>query len=484
MRKFTAILLGVLFIGMAAFHPAPLFVHATAFLLDYPVVRAEAHILIDADSGRVLSQQNSHRRMFPAATTMILTAILAYEHIGMDDIVIAGNEVTMLPPASARNHHEIDEAISGINLIRGMLIGAGNDTANIVALEVARRVSDNPYMEFSAAQPYFANLMTARAAALGAYNSNFMNPHGFHHDSHFSTAYDLARIARHALTIPTLAEIAASPAFSGHMAGGADYVPAGAIGFTRTWNSANELIRSASDYFFSYAAGIRTGRTNQAGDCLVAAATRGDVRLISVTLNSPEIDGAATRWRDNINLFEYGFANYAYRTFFGMEGSDAAEIGTIPIYDPTLDDDGIMSFYATDNGSYFLSSAEMDRLERRITFASHLVHDYFDEYTGEYVQKLLTPIESGDAIGTLAYYLDGEVIFSTTLYAARSAELRTTARDIDHFLARIRNTFFTASAIPFWIAGAAVVLLATVLIIVAVKAKRRNKRNFKYKWKY
>lgn len=443
-----------------------------------PVVRAQAHILIDADSGRVLSESNARRRMFPAATTMILTAILAYENIGLDEIIITGNEVTMLPPASGRNHHEIGEAISGENLLRGMLTGAGNDTANIVAIEVARRLTGNEDIAFSAAQTFFANLMTRRAAELGALDSNFMNPHGFHHDNHFTTAHDMAQIARFALTIPAIAQVAALPTFAGPMAGDGD-LPEGALAFRRSWRSANELLHVGGDFFYPYAAGFRTGRTNQAGDSLVAVAKRDGLTLISVTFNSPEIGGEPTRWQDNINLFEYGFENFASRVFF----QPGELVGRIEIYDPPLDDEGVMEFFAMDYGKYFLSYAEFDRLERVIEFLPEFVNTIYDEALGEEHILLMPPVEEGQIIGTLFYKLDGEVIFKTALYAARDAAERTTARDIDYFMSRVRNTFFSARAVPFWIAGASVLMLLTVLIILARNAIKRKRRHFKYKWK-
>jgi len=200
--------------------------------------------------------------------------------------------------------------------------------------------------------------------------------------------------------------------------------------------------------------------------------------LISITFNSPQINEEPTRWQDNINLFEYGFENYAYRSFF----TPYDYLGEIYIYDPPLGDDGIMHFFATEHGAYLLSYAELNRLERQIIFTPQLLHTVYDTQ-GEHTQMLLTPIEENQAIGTLEYLLDGEVIFTAAIYAARYVEIRTPARDIDHFLTRINEIFFSASAVPFWIAGVSVAILMTVLIILARKAIKRNKRNYKYKWK-
>jgi len=454
------------------------FASSVTHAAEEPQVFAETHILIEAESGRILSGSDVHRRMFPAATTMILTAILAYEHIGMDEIVLAGSEVSMLPLDSARNFHEIHEAILGENLLRGMLIGAGNDTANIIAMEVARRLTENPDITFGQAQVFFANLMTEKAIELGALDSHFMNPHGYHHDSHFTTAYDMAQIARHAMSIDIIAQIAAEGRFSGPMAGPNPHenplVPDGAEIVTRTWNSVNQLIRPGDNYY-PYAVGIRTGFTRLAGETLVAAAKQDDITLISVTFNSPEIEGYPTRWQDNINLFEFGFNNFAYRIF--LDTSYA--VGQMYIYEPRLDDDGYLEFFASQQGRIFLSNAELGRMEREIVFLSQFV-----TYNEDEEMMFTAPIEENQIIGNLTYTLDGEIIFTTSVYSSRYVYERDAAADIDFWLTRVNEIFFSSQAVPFWIAGISVSLLLMVLILLARNAIKRNKKDNKYKWKY
>jgi D-alanyl-D-alanine carboxypeptidase (penicillin-binding protein 5/6) len=446
-----------------------------------PEVHAVAHILIEAESGRIISEYQAHRRMFPAATTRILTAILAYEYIGLDEIIVAGSEMDALPGGSARNWHQIGEAISGANLLRGMLIGAGNDTANIVALEVAKRSTGNANISFANAQATFTSLMTQRARELGALDSNFVNPHGYHHDNHFTTAYDMAQISRHALSIPILAQIMAQPAFSGLMCGGGEAVEGAIMQTPRTWNSPNELLHADSRYHYPYAIGLRTGMTNQAGESLAAAATRDGITLVSVTFNSPlipaygEDEYVPTRWQDNINLFEYGFTNYAHRVFL----EENAVMGRLPVYDPQLDDEGYLEFFSTSLGMLFLSNAEMGRLQQNIEFVPDIV-----TYTEEYGQMFVTPIYENDAIGTVSYYLDGEMIFTTAIYASRYVPERTAVSDIEIRLERINEIFFSAAAIPYWIAAVAVLTLIIVLIVLARRSAKRKRNNYKYKWKY
>ncbi|MCL2621182.1 MAG: hypothetical protein FWD97_09645 [Defluviitaleaceae bacterium] len=466
----------VLVFILAIFMVAPFFVLPTT-ASPLPQINADTFVLIEANNGRVLAENGMHRRMFPAATTMILTAILAYENLDMSEVFLAGSEVGNLPFGSARNHHEVGEAILGENLIRGMLIGAGNDTANIVALNVARRVSGDGSMEFSEAQTFFARLMSERATELGVLDSRFINPHGYHNDNHFTTAYDLARIAQHAVSIPTIARIASEAHFAGAVAGANP--PEGAVLRNRTWNSANMLIRPDNVAFYSYATGLRTGHTTMAGDTLVATAYRDGITLIAVTLNSPRLeDDTQTRWQDAVNLFEFGFQNFAYRTLLTV----GEPLGQMPVYNPRLGDYGYLEFYNTEGIDLFLSQAELDRLETHIEFLEEYIKvNEYDIY-GEKVFQ--APIEEGQIIGTISHVLDDTVLFYANIYASREVLERTTASDIDYHMANVQRIFFSAQSIPYWIAALSVLgMLMVVFFQVRRKIRDSKSRHGKYKMK-
>jgi len=445
---------------------------------DQPALRVQAasYILIEANSGRVLAGYDYHRQMFPASTTKAITSILVYEFIGMDEIVIAGAEVLRLPAQSARVGHEPGEAITGENLLRGMLIGPGNDTAMIAAMEVARRYSGNEEIGVTEGLQTFARLMTSRAHRLGAVNSNFVNPHGYHHNSHYTTAYDMAILTRHAMSIPDIARIAGEGSFAGYTAGDGDDAPASPF---RRWNTANELLRDGV-HGYRYATGFRTGFTNMAGQSMAAAAERDGIRLIAVTFDSPlREDGAPTRWADNITLFEYGFNNFAYRQIQYANGP----IGMVYIYNPRLYDEGYLEFFTTQNALRFLSQAEYERITREIIFLPSLIAEP-NGYEIPDEPMLAAPIEEGQTIGTVRYMLDGQVLFSSSLYAARYVPVRTVNSDVNYRWERFIGTFFSRAALPYWIAGLSVSLLAIVLIILIRNNIRRKKNRYFYKMKY
>jgi D-alanyl-D-alanine carboxypeptidase (penicillin-binding protein 5/6) len=326
-------------------------------------------------------------------------------------------------------------------------------------------------MPVGQALSYFARLMNAKAAELGALDTNFVNAHGFHHGNHVTTAYDLAQIARHAVSIPTIAEITAAAAFRGPMDGES--------GITRRWGTANELLVQGGANYYPYAFGLRTGAfAGLAGDTLVAAARRDSITLIAVTLNSPHIDGAETRWQDARGLFDYGFENYAYRTLL----SDFEVLGQMPISNPRLGAEGVLEFVSNQELAHYLSLAEYGRLvvefeflERFITFSD------VGEYDGRREPEMLFvgPVEYMENIGSVNFSLDGELLFSVPIHAAQEVLERTTSSDIDFYLERFRQIFFSRQSLPYWVAALSVLCLLTMvgfLLRNKIKEKRKHKK--------
>ena len=139
-------------------------------------------------------------------------------------------------------------------------------------------------------------LMNARAGQLGAKRTRFVNPDGFHHRYHYSTAYDLALIAQAAYQHPQLQPIFSTTEHQAQIRQAEQMCP-------KEWRNTNELIDTDSRWYYQWATGLKTGTTPQAGACLAAAAVKGEERLIAVVLQSTQ-DG---RYQDAVALLEYGF---------------------------------------------------------------------------------------------------------------------------------------------------------------------------------
>jgi len=152
------------------------------------VVQAQAYILVDVSSGRVLAQRNADARMFPASTTKTMTALVALKHGNLDSVVSIGPN-----PASTGEQSVYlleGEQFRLRDLVRAAMIKSANDSCVAIAEGVAGTV------------PQFVDLMNKEAKKVGARHTHFVNPHGLHDPNHYTTARDLSLIARAAMEYP------------------------------------------------------------------------------------------------------------------------------------------------------------------------------------------------------------------------------------------------------------------------------------------
>jgi D-alanyl-D-alanine carboxypeptidase (penicillin-binding protein 5/6) len=153
-------------------------------------------ILIDLNLGKILWQKNAQTRCYPASTTKILTALLALENCRLDEVVTVGDEANLAALSSSKAGIQYGQKLTVEQLLHCLLIPSGNDAAYVIAVHTARQMAHRPDLDEREAVNYFCRIMNKRARELGAVNSNFVNPDGFQHVEHYSTAYDLSLIAR------------------------------------------------------------------------------------------------------------------------------------------------------------------------------------------------------------------------------------------------------------------------------------------------
>lgn len=247
-----------------------------------PAVRAEETItisaagavLMDGDTGRVLWEKDSRTPRLIASTTKLMTALVALES-GHD----LEETVTILPEWAGVEGSSIylrpGEEISLEALLYGLLLRSGNDAALAIAGYCGGTVEN------------FVSQMNRKARELGMKDTSFSNPNGLDDQDHYSSAYDLAILARACLENETLAKIAATKSIT--------------LG-TRTFTNHNKLL-----WRYEGCVGLKTGFTKAAGRTLVSAAKRDGVTLICVTLNAP------SDWADHTALLDWGFAHYEAR---------------------------------------------------------------------------------------------------------------------------------------------------------------------------
>jgi serine-type D-Ala-D-Ala carboxypeptidase (penicillin-binding protein 5/6) len=242
-------------------------------------IDASSAVLIDAVTGRLLFEQNSHQALPPASTTKILTAMLALESASdldaivtlPDDFVNVGESGIYLEPGETQTMRD---------LLYALMLRSANDAAQAIAIAV------------SGSEAAFVELMNERTAELGLSDSHWSNSHGLDAADHLASAYDLALITRQALTSPFFNELIVTKSW---------VLPWSGNGYDRVLYNHNQFL----DYYTG-ADGVKTGYTELAGNCLVASASREGMRLIGVVLNCPE----QTHYEAMTQLMDYGFENF------------------------------------------------------------------------------------------------------------------------------------------------------------------------------
>jgi len=435
-----------LFILTIAFLLTPLHTNANELPL-----QAGAAVLVEHSTGLILYAHNAHQPMFPASTTKMLTALVVVEHLSLDTVIIAGEEVRNMPSGFTTNIPTYGEAMTVRMLLTGLLVPSANEAGRVLALEVVRTTEgrrDIPYM--TEAKARFASLMNEKARSLGATSSNFNNPYGFHSDMHYTTAHDLAIIARAFMDNPILAEIVKLREFSG----------ANQAGHMHSWTNTNLMLPGAP-FGHPYILGLRTGYTTPAGRCFVGAAYHNGMKLISVVLHS----GDPARWLDTGMLINYGFNNYGFREVL----SEGQLMDTVAIDNHRRGDSDTLEVFSKQAQTALLSHEEYANLRRETTFDPLLLVER------EYETVLRAPIEEGETVGTVQYISNGEVIFTSSLVASREVLERTFDSDMDYFIAMFFGNIFTKRALPYWFAVIGV-LFGLMWMFFAVTISRRARR--------
>ncbi len=260
-----------------------------------PRVTAECAVVMDAATGKVLWGKNKDYPRPPASTTKIMTALLLVEQCDLQAKIVAPEGVEGVEESSL--HLVPGETLTAYEMLQALMIRSAND----VAMSVAHHLAGS--------EAGFAARMNARARELGCENTHFVNPHGLTAEGHVSTAHDLARIARHAMTLDAFCEAAKKRRHS----------------VTRDKNLEDLLLVSRNKLLEmdETVDGIKTGYTKAAGRCFVGSAVRGGSRLIAVVLNSQ--DWAA----DTLLLFDWAEANFERREILAR----GAECGSIRVAD-------------------------------------------------------------------------------------------------------------------------------------------------------
>lgn len=348
-----------------------------------PGVSAQGAVLIDAYDDTVLMAQLANTRLPMASTTKIMTAIVAIENCDINKKVKVSDEAIGVEGSSI--YLQKGEILKMEDLIYALMLESANDAAVAIAVEVAGSVEK------------FADMMNKKAEELGLKDTHFMNPHGLDHEEHYTTAFELAKIASYGLKNEQFKKIVSTK----------KYITQNSEGNYRAFFNHNRMLR-----VYNGAIGVKTGYTKRTGRCLVSAAERDGLMLVAVTLNDPN------DWRDHRNMLDFGFDNYKR-----IKVIDASEHHyNIPVVGGLSD--------------YIKAGVIEDISVRTFTNSENKV-----ETTVQLKRFCYAPIEKNDVVGEVVATLDGEVVATAPIVALEDIPKRKEPGFFNRFCDKIKSWF-------------------------------------------
>ncbi len=322
---------------------------------------AEAAILLEVSTGKVIYEKNADKKLAPASMTKVMSMLLIMEAIDSgkltfnDDVVISDTASSM---GGSQIFLQTGEKYKVQELLKGIAIASGNDAVVAMAEKVSGSVAA------------FVDAMNAKAASLGLSNTHFDNPHGLESENHYTTAKDMSVMASELLKHERILEFTSIYE---------DYLKK-TDGSSIWLVNTNRLVR-----FYEGVDGLKTGFTNQAGYCITTTAKRGDMRLLSVVMNAQTSD---LRSKDTVNMLNYGFNTYKLDVLIPKDkelGEQTVEKGNI------------------ENVKLYI--------EKDVTILSKVSEDK-EEYTYNLVvEPLKAPIPNGKEVGSLEVIdKDGNIV--------------------------------------------------------------------------
>jgi len=353
----------------------------------YLDIHSEAVILIDSQSDKIIYSKNANEKMYPASTTKILTAILAIETLPLDKKLIASYDAVMTIPSGYSNAAiQVGESLTVKELLEVFLVHSANEAGYILAENISGSISA------------FANLMNKKASEIGCINTHFTNPSGLHDENHYSTAYDLAQIAKYCMKNETFRSIVSMPSCT--IAATDKYEE-------RYFRNTNEMLNSKSQYYNENIIGIKTGYTSQAKNCLISAIKKDNTELISVVLGAQASvgeNGLSGKYTDTATLLEYGIEHYTFKRV-ALSGEIITQIEVENASSNTKNLDLILE---KDIDALIHNLINIENLNPKI----------------ELNDNITAPISKNEVLGTITYTID-ELTYTSKLLASHDVESNT-----------------------------------------------------------
>lgn len=444
MRKKNRILCGLLAFVLAAvmlFCPAAAISYEPDFTLTSKAVYLE-----NLDTGLVLYEKNADQQMYPASLTKIMTAILVLENVKDLDQETAAYPMWIQDMLYGTNASLggliVGEKLTIRQLLTSALVQSGNESAMILAGYVGSGgMADFMPRDITT----FVEMMNDKAKALGCSGTHFTNPTGLHSDNHYSTARDMAIMAKYAMQNPVFASLVKNYAVQ--------------LGQTNKhsdlWQySTNKMLLTSSPYYYAPVVGIKTGSTDEAGRCVISQAEDNGYRYFCVVMGAPSTAAEPfPNFIETRQLYRWAFGTFSLKTLL-EQGELMAEV---PV---KYSGDGKIAKLAVKD--------DVVKLLRNDISSDSII------YHTELPESIEAPIAAGDSVGTLHIMLMGEEIGTAELVATQDFSLSWFRKALGTIGALLSST------------TAKIILIVVVLAVVAyiVYMVQHNKKKKRHRSRY
>lgn len=404
-----------------------------------PAVIAETAILMDAASGEILFDKNADQKMFPASITKLMTILLALEHGELtDEITFSHNAIYSIEPGSAHIAIQEGETLTLEQVLRAIILRSANEASNGVAEYVDGSIEA------------FAKHMTARAKELGCKNTNFLNANGLHNENHYTTAHDMALIAKELLKHEEYRSMMSETYY--------EIQPTNKQTEVRYLHGQHQMLNENSLYYYKDAIGGKTGFTSEALNTLVTYAERDGMELIAVVMKC----NGAEHYTDTASLFDYGFTHYESVKIL----SAADHTATVKVMETYNEK-------AVERGTITVAPAEdvYHTLPKGTDISDITVEKDLPE-------SIEAPVKAGQTVGTLNISLHGEILKTVDLVSQDAIDGLTDAEKEELDASSLTGILKKVGI------GAGIVILILVLLVsitrtigyLQYKKRRKNRR--------
>jgi D-alanyl-D-alanine carboxypeptidase (penicillin-binding protein 5/6) len=332
-------------------------------------IQAKSAVLMEASTGKILYEQNSHEKLPPASVTKVMTMLLIMEaidngKISFDDMVTSSEYAASM--GGSQIYLEPGEQMSVHDMLKAIAVASGNDASVAMAEHIY------------GSEEAFVKAMNDKAKELGMNDTNFVNCNGLDADNHYTSAYDIALMSRELLKHPKIHD---------YLTIWIDSLRDGKFGLANT----NKLIR-----FYPGANGIKTGSTGKALYCLSASAKRDGMQLIAVIMAAPN---TKERFNAATKLLDYGFANYSI-----VSGAKKGElVGELDVLKGITNKVNLVT--ASDFNA-LIKKGQQGNIDKKVNIADNL-H---------------APVEKGQKVGEIVFSAGGEEVGKVDVITSEAVE--------------------------------------------------------------